>query len=124
MKFKDPRSRELWRSGRVILKGQDMTDLRRAVYARAQGRCEVKRTNGKRCNTFAPFDGFGHGELAHLIGRGRTGSDTLENTCWSCRECHRTELHRGPQFAPQRRRRAEISENIARPGEPVHGSGA
>ena len=39
---KDPRSRKLWRSGRVILKGQDKTDLRRRVYARAQGRCESR----------------------------------------------------------------------------------
>ena len=62
--FKDPRSRILWRTGRVVLKGQDKTDLRRQVYARAGGRCEEVR-NGKRCNRFAPWDGLQHGELSH-----------------------------------------------------------
>jgi len=119
-RFKDPRSRVLWRSGRVILKGADMTALRWTVYHRASGRCEVK-ANGRRCNKFAPFDGYGHGELAHVQGRGRTGSDTPENTLWSCRSCHREGLHVGPQFAPQRRRRAETGANPEGPGEPVHG---
>ena len=118
--FKDPRSRILWRSGRVILKGADMTDLRRKVYRRANGRCEVKR-NGKRCGQFAPWDGFKHGELAHLVGRGRTGSDTEANTVWSCRECHRNELHRGPQFAPERRRRAKAVPDSEGPRESIHG---
>src|SRR5947209_2380946 len=63
VKFKDPRSRVLWRTGRVQLRGQDKTDLRRDVYGRAQGRCEDER-NGKRCNRFAPWDGLQHGELS------------------------------------------------------------
>ena len=65
-KFKDPRSRTLWRTGRVVLKGQDKTDLRRQVYRRANGRCEVLK-NGKRCGKFAAWSGWHHGELSHII---------------------------------------------------------
>lgn len=102
--FKDPRSRKLWRSGRVILKGPDMKALRWKVYNRAGGRCEVKKPNGRRCGKFAPFDGFAHGELAHFpVSRGRTGSDAEENTLWSCKGCHRQVLHPGLQFSKARR---------------------
>ena len=89
-RFKDPRSRQLWRTGRVILKGQDMTDLRRQVYRRSGGHCEVEK-HGKRCNRFAPWDGYRHGELAHRVHHSHGGTDTPENTCWACYDCHRAE---------------------------------
>jgi hypothetical protein len=103
VKFRDPRSRVLWRTGRVILKGQDKTELRHCVYERAAGRCEEVR-NGKRCNRFAPWDGLKHGELSHKK-HGAHRDDTDAGTLWSCRECH-SRRHPGPQFAPQRRRGA------------------
>ena len=49
-------SRTLWRTGRVILKGSDMTDLRHTVYRLAEGRCEELNADGKRCNKLAPWD--------------------------------------------------------------------
>jgi len=118
MKFKDPRSRILWRTGRVQLRGQDKTDLRRDVYNRAGGRCEEIR-NGKRCNRFAGWDGLKHGELSHRA-HGAKRNDTTDDVLWSCRECHR-KRHPGPQFAAQRRRAQETVADRARPGEPLHG---
>ena len=76
--FKDPRSRTLWRTGRVVLKGQDKTDLRRQVYRRAGGRCEIE-WNGKRCNRYAPWAGIKHGELVHVVASAHAGSDTVAN---------------------------------------------
>lgn len=108
--FKDPRSKVLWRTGRVILKGQDKTDLRRQVYTRAAGRCEEVR-NGKRCNKFAPWDGLQHGELSHRQ-HGASRDDTPSGVIWSCRECHR-KRHPGPQFAPQRKAAVALSQSAA-----------
>ena len=97
--FKDPRSRVLWRTGRVIRRGQDMTELRREVYARAGGHCEVTR-RGRRCNRFAPWDGLKHGELSHHA-HGANRNDIPEAVVWSCRECHKLR-HPGPQFSKGR----------------------
>jgi hypothetical protein len=94
--FKDPRSRVLWRTGRVILKGQDMSGLRWQVFDRAGARCEALR-NGKRCNRYAPWDGMKHGELSHDR-HGAAKTDTLESVLWSCRDCHR-KRHPGLQFS-------------------------
>lgn len=89
-------SRTLWRTGRVILKGSDMTDLRHTVYRLAEGRCEELNADGKRCNKFAPWDGPFHGELSHTLHRSHGGSDTPENCRWNCYWCHRRK-HPGPQ---------------------------
>ena len=110
--FRDPRSRVLWKTGRVILRGADMTELRRKVYQRAGGRCEVMR-RGKRCNRFAAWDGFGHGELSHDK-HGASRNDTPETVLWSCRECHENR-HPGPQFSAQRRRAQDSGAHPAGP---------
>jgi hypothetical protein len=110
--FKDPRSKVQWRTGRVILKGQDKTELRRAVYNRAGGRCEEIR-NGKRCNRFAAWGGVKHGELSHRK-HGANRDDTTDGVIWSCRTCH-SARHPGPQFAAQRRRAQETVSDSARP---------
>jgi hypothetical protein len=108
--FKDPRSKILWRTGRVILRGQDKTDLRRQVYHRAAGRCEDQR-NGKRCNRFAAWDGLEHGELSHNR-HGAHRDDTPAGVIWSCRECHKRR-HPGPQFAADERNLARIAKERA-----------
>ena len=102
--FLDDRSYIETRTGRVVLFGQDKTKLRREIYARAGGRCEILR-EGKRCGKFAPWDGIGHGELVHIRNKAFKRNDTLEFTEWGCRACHARRDHPGPQFAPQRRAR-------------------
>jgi hypothetical protein len=113
--FKDGRSYVQWNTGRVILRGVDMTELRGQVYARAGGRCEVIKANGKRCNRFAAWDGVEHGELSHDK-HGPYKTDTADAVLWSCRGCHR-ERHPGPQFAPQRRRAEAAGANSLGPEE-------
>jgi hypothetical protein len=96
--FLDPRSHVVTKSGQIILRGVDKTDLRRKVYRRSGGHCEIE-WNGKRCNTFAKWDGFEHGELVHRIAVGRGGSDSAENCEWGCHACHRRRDHKGVQWS-------------------------
>ena len=90
IKVKKRRRRVLWRSGRIIEDAAGMASLRLEVFRRANGRCEV-------CGRFAKWQGIGGGELAHIVARGRGGSDTAENLLWKCRGCHRAD-HPGPQW--------------------------
>jgi hypothetical protein len=108
--FLDSRSYIETRTGRVVLFGADKTNLRREVYARAGGRCENVLGTGKRCNKYASWDGVGKGDLAHVTHRGKGGSDTLENTRWNCRECHKQQ-HPGPQWSPLIRGRVEAGDD-------------
>jgi hypothetical protein len=101
----------LWRTGQVKEDAAGMRALRLEVYRRAGGRCEVE-WNGKRCGKFAKWDGFGHGELAHLDARGRGGSDTAANCLWACggsNGCHKRKFHPGPEWSPLIRRRTYAS---------------
>jgi hypothetical protein len=110
-----PKRREkktLWRTGQVKEDAAGMYRLRRKVYKRSGGNCEVKK-NGKRCGKYAPWDGYRHGELSHILARKRGGSDTEANTEWSCWDCHRTVRHPGPQWSSVRRRAAEAGQNPA-----------
>lgn len=96
--FLDPRSYVETRTGRVVLYGQDKTNLRRDVYVRCGGYCEAVNKRGKQCGKYAPWDGPGHGELAHVPHKGRGGSDTLEGVFWKCRACHKLD-HPGLQWS-------------------------
>ena len=124
--FLDQRSYVVTRTGRIVLRGADYSKFRWQVYGRAGGRCELDKPNGTRCNKFAPFDGYGHGELAHTIHRSRGGSDAPENAKWSCGistnhagglepGCHRKQDHPGPQWSAVRRRALEAGQNPAQP---------
>jgi hypothetical protein len=113
--FRDPRSHVVTRTGRVVLRGVDATIFRGQIYRRANGRCEVE-TNGKRCNKYAAWKGYRHGELYHITDRKHGGSDVEAGVLWSCWEHHR-ERHPGPQFAPQRRRKAAALQDPSQPGQ-------
>lgn len=113
--FLDPRSYVVTHSGRIVLRGADKTDLRRTLYRRSGGRCEI-RWKGKRCNRFAPWDGLGHGEMVHIVASAHGGSDSADNCQWGCPDCHKRRDHPGIQFAPQRRRQAEAGGDPAQPG--------
>lgn len=70
------------KAGIVRLRGADKKELREQVYDRAQGMCELKLKGCKR------YAGWKSGHLAHIQGTGAGGSDTPENTNWSCDHCH------------------------------------
>jgi hypothetical protein len=104
-----PRKRKvLWRSGRVIEDAKGMYELRRRVFQRSGGFCEVIKANGKKCGTYARWDGIGKGDLSHIKHGAKGPGDVDSNVLWSCRPCH-SARHPGPQFAAQRRR----SENAS-----------
>ena len=76
---------------RTRLKGEAMTQLRRSVFLRDNYRCA-------RCGRMVTWE---TGELAHIEGRGRGGSDTEANTECSCNTCHRAEHN--PKAIPRKR---------------------
>jgi len=67
--------------GRIRLKGEALTALRRRVFERDGWKC---CECGRGCS-------WATGHLAHIIGRGRGGSDTEENTRLLCGDCHHAE---------------------------------
>jgi hypothetical protein len=100
-----PRERRvLWRSGRVIEDARGMYELRRRIFKRAEGKCEVIKANGKRCNAYAKWDGIGKGDLSHIKHGAKGPGDVDSNVLWSCRECH-SKRHPGPQFGLSAERR-------------------
>lgn len=62
--------------------GPEMSDLRDRVFLRSQGICE---RNLRGCQGYTPYK---LGNLSHIRSRGAGGSDTEENTLWSCFPCH------------------------------------
>ena len=77
-------ARTSWRSGKIRLDAAGMKHLRQAVFARSSNQCE--NTVGKKRCPAQIFWGSFH--LAHIISRGRGGSDTPENTLACCMDCH------------------------------------
>ena len=78
--------------GRVRRKGTDMEDLRRDCFNRDGGRCTD-------CGVTV-FDGLPDwhhrkAHMAHVVSRGRGGSDAIENVHTLCGACHLVEEHQG-----------------------------
>lgn len=71
------------KTGIVRLKGDALTALRLACFERDNYRC----TDCGRPTTW----GLGH--MAHIVGRGRGGSDTLSNVTTKCAVCHLEREH-------------------------------
>jgi 5-methylcytosine-specific restriction endonuclease McrA len=72
------------KTGRIRRTGADISELRWQAYLRAEKKCEV-------CGVHVSFDGSHRMEMAHVEGRGRGGSDVLENVRCLCSECHQAE---------------------------------
>lgn len=67
----------------VRLTGEAKKELRRQVFARSGGVCEVVKS--PECEKWADWH---RGELYHITSRGACGDDTPENNLWSCKPCH------------------------------------
>jgi len=75
-----------WRAPKVRLSGPEMGELRQNVFARSEGRCENSISPERdRCPARIYWGSF---HLAHIVSRGRGGSDSRENTLACCPECH------------------------------------
>ena len=70
---------------RTRLKGDDLTALRLQRFDMDGWRC---RTCGRKVDDDLPDWHPRKAQLRHIEGRGRGGSDTIENTETSCGECH------------------------------------
>jgi 5-methylcytosine-specific restriction endonuclease McrA len=82
------------RDAPVRLKGKALEALRRACFERDQYRCS-------ECDVLVLWDGYfmRSGQMAHVVGRGRGGSDTLSNVKTLCLECHLVGEH-NPKSVP------------------------
>lgn len=80
---------------------QETAQVRRDVYVRARGYCELGKS--PQCiRGRLPWDGLNpwdHGHLVHLVGKGAGGPTTVENCVWGCWHCHLVELH-NPKSVP------------------------
>jgi len=79
-----------WRRKKIRLSGSEMGKLRQDVFVRSEGQCENSFAaraplSSKRCATKIFWGTF---HLAHIISRGRGGSDTPENVLATCPDCH------------------------------------
>jgi 5-methylcytosine-specific restriction endonuclease McrA len=65
------------------LKGKALEELRRQVLDRANGYCELKKSED--CMKWA---GWFTGHMHHVKHRSLGGKDELSNLLWSCPQCH------------------------------------
>lgn len=80
--------------GKRFLFGDDLTQLRRAVFERDKYTCWGDIEDGLRCGKTVTWD---TGHLHHIIPRGRGGSDEMSNTVTLCPDCH-AKLHVRPRL--------------------------
>lgn len=79
------RSGVVGKLGRVRLKGDDLEALRLERFDLDRWRCVDCR---RIVRDDVPDWAANKAHLAHMIGRGRGGSDTIANTRTKCGECH------------------------------------
>jgi len=85
-----------WRAPKIRLDAEGMKQLRQSAFFRSKGQCE-NEVDGKRCPKRISWGTF---QLAHLISRGRGGSDVLVNVLAVDQECHAAEHRRGRKLKP------------------------
>jgi cytochrome c553 len=73
-----------WRREKVRLGPAGMKELREDALYRSCMQCE-NSVNGRRCPKKITWMSF---HLAHIVSRGRGGSDAPENVLAVCQECH------------------------------------
>jgi hypothetical protein len=81
----------------------EKTSVRRQVYERAGGLCEVK-LHSKCIRVVLDWDGdtpWNHGHLVHRKSKGSGGKWTLDNLLWGCPNCHLISLH-NPKPVPSK----------------------
>lgn len=78
---------------RTELKGKAYSNLRKALYDRAGGRCENPecKNKGKPLPLFdseGQFDIFSCGHVSHIKSKGAGGDDSMENCLYECFSCN------------------------------------
>lgn len=93
--YKDPRS-FISTYGDEYLKGEDLHERRKEVYARSHGRCFLNLS--PRCRGWIRYNDF---ELHHKHGGHVGRNDNLDNLSAVCGPCHRA-AHVSPRFNRKR----------------------
>ena len=89
-----------WRPRKIRLNAQEMKELRQNAFARSGGQCENSVTpKGDRCPVRIYW---GTGQLAHIVSRGRGGSDELKNVLMCCAECHLEDTRNRTKLQPHK----------------------
>ena len=76
--------------GIIRLDGEDLTKLRMACFVRDDFQCTEC---GRYVNPSAPEWADSRAHMAHIIGRGAGGNDSLENVKTMCKGCHIDKQH-------------------------------
>ena len=71
--------------GIIRLNGDHLTLLRTSCFVRDKFRCQ---DCDRYVSPFAPEWADSRAHMAHIVGRGAGGSDTLENVVTKCQACH------------------------------------
>jgi hypothetical protein len=87
-----------WRRPKVRLDAQGMKQLREYVFNRSGAQCE-NSVEGERCVSRIYWGSF---HLSHIVGRGRGGSDSPENTLACCWECHDNDTQNRVKLQPHK----------------------
>jgi hypothetical protein len=95
-KRRKARSGKPGKLGIVRLYGKDKTDLRRRCYEQDNERCVI-------CRKWLPFDGpiLARMHMAHILGIGAGGSDTIGNVETRCAEHHLVDGHNPKPCPPK-----------------------
>lgn len=87
-----------WRRKKIRLDAKGMLELRQDALYRSGLRCE-NSIDGERCNKRIAWHNF---HLAHIVSRGRGGSDCLKNVLAACQECHFEDTANRRKLQPHR----------------------
>jgi len=85
-----------WRAPKIRLDAEGMKQLRQSAFFRSKGQCE-NEVDGQRCPKRITWGSF---HLAHIVSRGRGGSDVLSNVLAVDPECHAAEHRKGRKLRP------------------------
>src|SRR5438105_12716913 len=89
-----------WKTAKIRLDHEGMIQLRQDAFFRSGGQCENSPNgDGERCPKRITWGSF---HLAHIVSRGRGGSDVLSNVLAIDPECHAAEHRKGKRLKPHK----------------------
>lgn len=72
----------------IRLEGKDYSNLRKALYDRADGYCETCGNKAPLFDADGQFDIFNCGHVSHIRAKSLGGDDSMENCLYECYGCN------------------------------------